>query len=69
MNAFDRSCERKETVQRSAELLRDMRTASFPLDVHGLLSAFGEQIKLVPYAELGTSDKAKAAGSEFSRRR
>ena len=62
MNAFDRSFGRKEAVQKSAELLRDMRTASFPLDVHGLLSAFGEQIKLVPYAELGTSDKAKAAG-------
>lgn len=29
MNAFDRSYERKEAVQRSAELLRDMRTASF----------------------------------------
>lgn len=60
MNAFDRSFERKEAVQKSAELLRDMRTASFPLDVHGLLSAFGQQIKLVPYAELGTNPQAKA---------
>ena len=60
MNVFDRSFERKEAVQKSAELLRDMRTASFPLDVHGLLSAFGQQIKLVPYAELGTNPQAKA---------
>ena len=60
MNVFDCSFGRKEAVQKSAELLRDMRTASFPLDVHGLLSAFGQQIKLVPYAELGTNPQAKA---------
>ena len=54
MNASDRSFGRTEAVRRSAELLRDMGTASFPLDVRGLLSAFGQQIKLVPYTELGT---------------
>ena len=62
MNAFDRSFGRKEAVQKSAELLRDMRTVSFPLDVYGLLSAFGQQIQLVPYAELETNPDKNAAG-------
>lgn len=62
MNAFDRSFGRKEAVQKSAELLRDMRTASFPLDVYGLLSTFGQQIQLVPYAELETNPDKNAAG-------
>ena len=52
MNVFDRSFERKEAVQKSAEILRDMGTAFFPLDVYELLSAFGKQINLVPYAML-----------------
>ena len=52
MSAYNCSFERKEAVQKSAELLRDMGTASFPLDVQGLISAFGQQIKLMTYEEL-----------------
>ena len=50
MNAYDRSYERIKAVQKSAELLRDLGTAFFPLDVIGALSAFGKQINLVQYA-------------------
>ncbi len=59
MNAFDRSFERKEAVQKSAEILRDMGTAFFPLDVYELLSAFGKQINLVPYAMLRKNAEPK----------
>ena len=61
MNVFDRSCERKEAVRKTAELLRDLGTAFFPLDVHKLLSAFGKQINLVTYADL-----RKNAGSDYA---
>ncbi len=59
MSAFDRSFGRKEAVQKSAELLRDIRTASFPLNVYRLLSSFGQQIKLVPYAATGANPQDK----------
>ena len=61
MNVFDRSCERKEAVRKTAELLRDLGTAFFPLDVHKLLSAFGKQINLVTYADL-----RKNAGTDYA---
>ena len=59
MNAFDRSFERREAVQKSAEILRDMGTAFFPVDVNELLSAFGKQINLVPYAMLKKNEELK----------
>ena len=59
MSAYNCSFERKEAVQKSAELLRDMGTASFPLDVQGLISAFGQQIRLMTYEELKKNQEEK----------
>jgi len=65
MNAYDRSYERIKAVQKSAELLRDLGTAFFPLDVIGALSAFGKQINLVQYADLKKSAETKASDSDI----
>ena len=65
MNAYDRSYERIKAVQKSAELLRDLGTAFFPLDVFGALSAFGKQINLVQYADLKKSAETKASDSDI----
>ena len=65
MNAYDRSYERIKAVQKSAELLRDLGTAFFPLDVLWALSAFGKQINLVQYADLKKSAETKASDSDI----
>jgi Domain of unknown function (DUF955). len=52
MSASDFSFDRKEAVQKSAELLRDLGTAFFPLDVKWILSAFGKQIIPLTYEKL-----------------
>ena len=65
MSAFDRSYEREKAVQKSAELLRDLGTAFFPLDVFGVLSAFGMQISLVRYTDLKKGSENRATDSSI----
>ena len=51
MSAYNRMNEREEAVRKSAEWLRAWGAASFPLDMKGMISAFGRQVLLRTYAE------------------
>ena len=67
MNVFDRSDARQEAVQKSAELLRVLETAFFPLNVYSLLSSFGRQITLMSYAELKNQDVSQISPRMMSK--